>query len=81
MKDIKKLNEELNKQNFTIKVVDLESGRPTFYLFEIHKGSKTLIPNMASIKKVIHTSSNEEQFLNYCQAFTMKCGHSKGRAL
>ena len=81
MKNIKTLNEELNKHNFTIKVVDLESGNPTFYLFEIHKGSKTLTPSMVNIKKVIHTSSNEEQFLNYCQTVSIKLGHSGGRAL
>jgi hypothetical protein len=81
MNDIKTLNEELNKHNFAIKAVDLESGNPTFYLFEINKGSKTITPNIMNIKRVVHSSSNEEQFLNYCQTLSIKLGHSRGRAL
>lgn len=81
MKDIKTLNEELNNLNFAIKAVDLESGNPTFYLFEINNGSKTLTPNIMNIKQVLHSSSNEEEFLNYCNAMVQKLGPSKGRAI
>ena len=80
MKDIKTLNKELNKHNFAIKAVDVESGSPTFFLFELNRVSKTLIPSIQNIKKVVHSSSNEEQFLNYCQTLSMKLGHSIRRA-
>lgn len=81
MKDIKTLNEELNKHNFAIKAVDLESGNPTFFLFELNRGSKTLIPSIQNIKRVVFTTSNEAEFLNYCQGLSKKLGPTRGRAI
>lgn len=81
MKDFKTLNEELNTHNFAITAVDSESGNPTFFLFELNRGSKTLIPSIQNIKRVVHSSSNEEQFLNYCNAMVHKLGYSRGRAI